>query len=117
MKNEALARVVFRDPTRQLAPGTVYRAPVRLPGDDADHPYGRWTLVVEFADGGLSNVRFLMPGAPHSELLKGRSLELYEGATAVATVMVLVSAVDNQHALGVDQDALSSRSTSPRAAA
>lgn len=117
MTNTALAGVVFRDPSRRPGPGSVYRAPVRLPTDDTKHSFGQWTLVVEFVSERLARVRFLMPEAPHSELLKGRILELFEGTQSVATVRILVSAIEHDHALGVDQDALWSRNTAPRAAA
>ena len=98
MTEGALAQVMYA--ARRPAARSVFTAPVRLPTDDADHPYGQWTLVVEFVSDELAQVRFLMPQAPHDQLIRGRTLELFEGRKAVARLRVLVSAHDSKNTLG-----------------
>lgn len=61
----------------------------RLPSDPPDHPFGKWSLVLELGTGDHAEVRFLVDAAPHHELKPGARIELLEGPRVVGLVEVL----------------------------
>ena len=89
MKQETLARVTIPGPR----PNGWFLTQARLPGEEAEHPYGQWSLFIEPQEQTSERtfsaaVSFVGPDAPHDRLNPGVRLELFRGVFWVGTATI-----------------------------
>ena len=98
MRRDAIADLEYILPAEQRPRGR-FLAQARLPSDGAEHPYGQWDMLVEpvleIDSGSAEPVPALMTlvsdEAPRDRVRRGARIELFRGATHIATAVVTSS--------------------------